>query len=110
VSRARAAAQLQGPARAPLAPLGGALAVTARGLARGSRRAWMVALALLAALFVLHVERRFDEGAIVTGLVIVGLVGRRSDFGRRGDRGSRRLMLLHAALGAAAPLVYGLTT
>jgi len=104
------AAHVHGLAKALVAPFAAALAVTARGLARGSRRAWTLAVALLAALFVLHVERRFDEGAIVTGLVIVGLVGRRSDFGRRGDPSSRPVVLLHAAVGAAATLVFGLAT
>jgi lysyl-tRNA synthetase class 2 len=70
----------------------------------------MVAVGLLAALFVLHVERRFDEGAVVTGLVIVGLVGRRNDFSRRGDPSSRPVVLLHAGVGAAVTLVYGLVT
>ena len=102
------AAHVHGLAKALVAPLAAGLAVTARGLARGSRRAWLVAVVLLAALFVLHVERRFDEGAVVTGLVIVGLVGRRSDFGRRGDPSSRPVVLLHAGVGAAVTLVYGL--
>jgi lysyl-tRNA synthetase class 2 len=104
------AAHVHGLAKALVAPLAAALAVTARGLARGSRRAWTVAVALLAALFVLHVVRRFDEGAVVTGLVIVGLIGRRSDFSRRGDPSSRPVVLMHAGAGAALTLAYGLAT
>lgn len=103
-------AHVHGLAKALVAPLAAALSLAARGLGRGSRRAWLVAVALLAALFVLHVERRFDEGAIVTGLVIVALVGRRGDFGRRGDPASRSVVLIHATVGAAATLVYGVAT
>jgi lysyl-tRNA synthetase, class II len=103
-------AHVHGLTKALVAPIAAGLAVTASGLARGSRRAWLLAIALLALLFVLHVERRFDEGAIVTGAVVVGLIGRRSDFSRRGDPTSRTLMVVHAALGVAATLGYGLVT
>ena len=103
-------AHVHGLAKALVAPIAAGLAVTARGLARGSRRAWLLAIALLALLFVLHVERRFDEGAIVTGAVVVGLVGRRSDFSRRGDPSSRSLVIVHTALAVAATLAYGLVT
>jgi lysyl-tRNA synthetase, class II len=103
-------AHVHGLAKALVAPLAAALAVTARGLGRGSRRAWVVAVALLFALFVLHVERRFDEGAIVTGVVVVALIGRRGDFGRSGDPGSRPIVLLHAVFAAVATLLYGLVT
>ena len=82
----------------------------ARGLARGNRRAWQVAVCLLTALLVLHVERRFDEGAIVTGIAVVALVARRGDFGRRGDPDSKPRVLVHAALAAVAVVVYGLVT
>src|SRR5207237_714157 len=92
------------------APLAAALAVTARGLARGSRRAWILAVALLAALFVLHVERRFDDGAIVTGIVVVALIGRRNDFRRRGDPTSRAAVVAYTVVGVAATLAYGLVT
>lgn len=103
-------AHVHGLAKALVAPIAAGLAVTARGLARGSRRAWALAIALLTLLFVLHVERRFDEGAIVTGAVVVGLVGRRNDFSRRGDPSSRALVAAHTALAAVATLAYGLVT
>jgi lysyl-tRNA synthetase class 2 len=103
-------AHVHGLAKALVAPLAAALAVTGRGVARGSRRAWIVAVVLLAALFALHVERRFDEGAIVTGIVVVGLLGRRADFGRRGDPSSRPVVLMQALVAAAGTLLYGLAT
>ena len=102
-------AHVHGLTKALVAPLAAALAVSARGLARGSRRAWLVAVVLLTVLFALHVERRFDEGAVVTGVVVVALLGRRNDFRGRGDPSSRPLVLLHAVAAAAVTLVYGLT-
>ena len=80
------AAHVHGLTKALVAPLAAALVVTARSLARGSRRGWQVAVALLAALLVLHVVRRFDDGAIVTGIAVVTLLARRADFRRPGDR------------------------
>ena len=103
-------AHVHGLTKALVAPLAAALAVTGRGLARGSRRAWVIAIVLLAALFVLHVERRFDQGAIVTGIVVVALLARRRDFGRRGDPTSRKAVLLHALVAAAATIGYGIAT
>ena len=73
----------------------------ARSLARGSRRAWQIAVVLLALLFVLHVERRFDDGAIVTGIAVVALLACRGSFRSRGDPSARPRVL--AACGARAP-------
>jgi lysyl-tRNA synthetase class 2 len=103
-------AHVHGLTKALVAPLAAALFVAARGLARGSRRAWLAAVALLAVLFVLHVERRFDEGAIVTGIVVVALIGRRNDFPRRGDPSSWAGVMLHTVLGVAVTVGYGLVT
>ena len=93
-----------------IAPLAAALVVTARSLARGSRRGWQVAIALLALLVALHVERRFDEGAIVTGVVLVALIARRADFQLPGDPSSRPRLAVQAALAAGFIAVYGLVT
>ena len=103
-------AHVHGLTKALVAPLAAGLVVAARGLARGNRRAWQVAVCLLTVLLVLHVERRFDEGAIVTGIAVVALVARRGDFGRRGDPDSQPRIVLHAALAALAVVVYGLAT
>lgn len=103
-------AHVHGLSKALVAPLAGALVLTARGLARGNRRAWQIAVAVLAALLTLHIERRFDEGAIVTGIAVVALVARRSDFRLRGDPSSRPRLLVHAALLAGGIVTYGLVT
>ncbi len=103
-------AHVHGLTKALVAPLAAGLVVAARGLARGSRRAWQVAVCLLTVLLVLHVERRFDEGAIVTGIAVVALVARRGDFGRRGDPDSKPRIVLHALLAAPVVVAYGLAT
>ena len=83
------AAHVHGLSKALVAPLAAALVVAARSLARGNRRAWEIAVVLLALLLVLNVERRFHEGAIVTGVAVVALLARRSDFDLRGDPDSK---------------------
>ena len=96
--------------KALVAPLAAVLLMTARSLSRGSRRAWQIAVAVLASLLVLHIGRRFDEGAFVTGIVVVVLVARRADFRLRGDPTSKPRVLLHAGIAAAGVLAYGLLT
>ncbi len=101
-------AHVHGLSKALVVPLAAALVVTARSLARGNRRAWQIAIALLALLLVLHVERRFDEGAIVTGVAVVALLARRGDFRLRGDPASKPRVLLHAIVLSAVLVAYGL--
>jgi lysyl-tRNA synthetase class 2 len=104
------AAHVHGVSKALVPPLAAALVVTARSLARGSRRAWEIAVVLLALLLFLNVERRFQEGAIVTGVAVVALLARRSDFDLRGDPDSKPRIAVHAAAAAVVVLVYGLVT
>jgi lysyl-tRNA synthetase, class II len=101
---------VHGLSKALVVPLAAGLVVTARGVARGNRRAWQLALLFLALLLALHVERGFDDGAIVTGVAVVALLARRSDFQLRGDPSAKPRVLLHAALLAAAIAVYGSAT
>jgi lysyl-tRNA synthetase class 2 len=101
---------VHGLAKALVAPLAAGLAVAARGLARGNRRALQLALCLMAALLVLNVGRRFNEGAIVTGIAVVALVARRGDFGLRGDPNSKPRIFVHAVVAALAVVTYGLAT
>jgi lysyl-tRNA synthetase class 2 len=103
-------AHVHGLSKALVAPLAVALLVTARGLARGNRRAWQIACVLLTLLLALHIEHRFDTGAIVTGIAVVALVARRADFTLRSDPASKPRVLLHGALAAAAVVAYGLGT
>jgi lysyl-tRNA synthetase class 2 len=104
------AAHVHGLSKALVFPLATALLLTARGLARGNRRAWQLALGLLALLLAVHLERRFDDGAIVTGLAVVALLARRSDFRLRGDPSSRVRVAAHAALLTLTILAYGVVT
>jgi lysyl-tRNA synthetase class 2 len=69
-----------------------------------------VALGLMIALLVLNVGRRFNEGAIVTGIAVVALVARRGDFSRRGDPNSKPRIFVHAVIAALAVVTYGLAT
>ncbi|HLY94274.1 MAG TPA: phosphatidylglycerol lysyltransferase domain-containing protein, partial [Gaiellaceae bacterium] len=101
------AAHVHGLSKALIVPLSIALLLTARHLARGSRRAWRLALVLLALLLALNVERQFGDGAIVTGLTVVGLLARRADFDRRGDPSSRRRVAWHAVALSATIAGYG---
>jgi lysylphosphatidylglycerol synthetase-like protein (DUF2156 family) len=102
------AAHVHGLTKALVVPLALALVVTARNLARGSGRAWQLAVALLTVLLVLHVERRFDDGAVVTGLAVVALLARRGDFRRRGDPSAKPRVVVHAVVLTAVVLVYGI--
>src|SRR2546423_7706953 len=70
------AAHVHGLSKALVAPLACGLVVAARSLARGSPRAWEIALLLLTLLLFLNVERRFQEGALVTGAVGRALLAR----------------------------------
>ena len=103
-------AHVHGITKAVVAPSGVALVVAARSLARGNRRAWQVAVVLLTVLLVLHVERRFDDGAIVTGIAVVALLARRASFSLRGDPAGRPRVLVHACLLAAGIGLYGIVT
>src|SRR5919201_5767082 len=89
-----------------VAPLGLALLVAARGLARRKRRAWQVAVVVLCGLVVLHLQHRFDLGAGVTALVAVALLARRGDFDAPGDPAAHPRMLVRTLLFAGAIFGY----
>ncbi|HJX49375.1 MAG TPA: phosphatidylglycerol lysyltransferase domain-containing protein [Gaiellaceae bacterium] len=103
-------AHVHGITKALVAPLAVALVVAARSLALGNRRAWQVAVALLTVLLVLHIERRFDDGAVITGIAVLALLARRGSFTMRGDPSVRPRVFLHACLLAAGVAVYGIAT
>ena len=98
--------RVHGIGDALVAPLGLALVVTARGLARRKQRAWQVSVALLCGLLILHLQHRFGYGAIATGLVAVALLARRGDFDAPGDPEVHPRILLRAVVFAAAILAY----
>jgi lysyl-tRNA synthetase, class II len=103
-------AHIHGASKALVVPVAAALLVSARALARGSTRAWQFAVFLLAVLLVLHIGRRFDEGAVVTAITVVALLARRHDFRAPGDPGSRPHVLVHALVATAGVVVYGIVT
>jgi lysyl-tRNA synthetase, class II len=94
-------------ASALVAPLGIALFLVARGLARRKRRAYHAALALLIGLAVLHEAHRFDYGAVVAALVAVALVARRHVFDAPGDPTASPRLALRAAGLLTAIFAYG---
>jgi len=96
-------------AHALVAPLGFALVVVARGLARRKRRALQVTLALLAPLALLHLLHGFGTPAAVTALTALALLARRRDFDARGDPGSRPRLLIEAGLWLGVVYAYGFT-
>jgi lysyl-tRNA synthetase, class II len=98
--------QVHGISEALVAPLGLALLVGARGLARRKRRAWQLAVVILLFLVALHLQHRFGYGAIATGLVAVALLARRSDFDAPGDPEAQPRLALRALLFAAAIFAY----
>ena len=103
-------AHIHGASKALVVPVAAALLASARALARGSRRAWQFAVFLLAVLLVLHIGRRFDEGAVVTAVAVVALLARRLDFRAPGDPARRPRVLLQALVAALAVVVYGIVT
>ena len=95
-------------ASALVVPVGVLLVLAARGLARGNRRAWRLALALLGASAVLNLVKGLDyEEAIVTGAIALALLARRRDFASPGDPDARprAALRLLGVLGAA--IAYG---
>jgi lysylphosphatidylglycerol synthetase-like protein (DUF2156 family) len=103
-------AHIHGASKALVVPVAAALLVSARALARGSRRAWQFAVFLLAVLLVLHIGRRFDQGAVVTAVAVVALLGRRHDFRAPGDPVRRPHVLVHLLVAGAGVLAYGVVT
>src|SRR6266508_2202366 len=70
-------------------PIGAALMLTARGLARRKRRAWVLAVALLLGSSTLHVLHGFNDGGYAAIVVLVVLVARRRRFDAAGDPSGR---------------------
>jgi lysyl-tRNA synthetase, class II len=94
-------------AHALVAPLGLALVVVARGLARRKRRALVAAVVILAPLAVLHLLHGFGTPAIVTALLALALLARRKDFTCAGDPSTRPKLLLWTLAALLAVYAYG---
>lgn len=100
------APQARPVASALAAPLGLALVYVSRGLARGHRRAWQLALGLLVGSTVVHLVHR-DYGVLFTGMLAAALLARRVDFGRGGDPTTRASSLQRLAVIVAGIYGYG---
>jgi lysyl-tRNA synthetase class 2 len=92
---------------AAVAPLGLALIVVARGLARRKRLAWQLAVGFLLALTALHVMHGFDLGATAAMLTAVALVASRHAFSAAPDPDAGRTVM-RAGLFVVAIFAYGL--
>ncbi len=99
--------RVAGTASGLAAPLGLALALAARGLARRKRRAYRAALALLLGLAVVHELHGFDYAALTAALVAVLLVANRDAFDARGEPDTTARLVLCAVLLAAAIYLFG---
>ena len=89
--------------------LGLLLIVVAFGLVRRRRRAWQLAVGLLAATAVLHIAKGLDvEEAIAALVLLVLLVYKRDAFTVEGAHGATRRALKWAAALAAIGLVLGI--
>src|SRR5207253_1025574 len=100
---------VHGISEALVAPLGLALLVVARGLARRKRRAWQAALLVLVWLVALHLQHGFGYGAIATAIVAVALLARRQDFDAPGDPASHPRLALRAFVFGSVILGYAVT-
>jgi lysyl-tRNA synthetase, class II len=91
-----------------LVPAGVLLLISARGLARGNRRAWRLAAGLLGLSVLLQLLRGPDyAAAVVTGLVTIGLLARRDDFRYGGDPAAQPPALLRLGGPLLLALGYG---
>jgi lysyl-tRNA synthetase, class II len=93
-------------ASALVAPLGLALMLVARGLARRKRRAQRLAVGLLLGLAALHVLHGFDGGAAFAAFVAVALIARRQSFTAPGDPSASPRLAARAAVAVAAIVAY----
>jgi lysylphosphatidylglycerol synthetase-like protein (DUF2156 family) len=76
-------------AAALVALTGVALIMLARGVRRGQRRAWNASVIVLAASIVGHIGKNASlAGTLVSAIVLIFLLQRRTDFRAQSDRGS----------------------
>ena len=93
-------------AGALIAMAGLALVALGRGILRGQRRAWRVAVALLSLTIVLHLVAGADfEESLVALAVLILLVVNRRDFQAASDWSSLRSALLALGVGAVGIIV-----
>jgi len=89
-------------------PVGVALLLSARGIARGRRAAWLTATMLLTLSVALHVLHGFNDGGILAAVVLVCLVAMRGDFRAGSDGTAPRRALGRLAITLAVVPVFGI--
>jgi lysyl-tRNA synthetase class 2 len=89
-------------------PVGAALLLAARGLARGQRVAWVAATSLLVLSVGLHALHRFNDGGVLAVVVLLGLVALRGDFQSRADPTAPRRVLVRLTITMLAVPLFGL--
>ena len=90
-----------------VAPIGLALLVIARGLARRKHRAWQLSVLLLGGSAALHLAHSVQYGAAANLLLALALVARRQDFDVRSDPQSDTRIAVRAAMFVSAIYAYG---
>ena len=88
-------------------PVGVALLLSARGISRGKRIAWLTAVAVLALSVALHVLHGFNDGGILAAVVLVCLVAMRGDFRAGSDPAAPRRAFARLAITVAVVPVVG---
>ncbi len=88
-------------------PVGVALLLSARGIARGKRIAWLTAIMLLTVSVSLHVLHGFNDGGILAAVVLVSLVAMRGDFRAGSDPAAPRRAFVRLAVTLAAVPLFG---
>jgi lysyl-tRNA synthetase class 2 len=89
-------------------PVGVALLLSARGIARGQRIAWLTATVLLALSVALHVLHGFNDGGILAAIVLVCLVAMRGDFRSGSDPAAPRRAFARLAITLTVVPLFGL--
>ena len=84
-----------------------ALLLSARGIARGKRIAWLTATVLLTVSVSLHVLHGFNDGGILAAVVLVSLVAMRGDFRAGSDPAAPRRAFVRLAVTLAAVPLFG---
>jgi lysyl-tRNA synthetase class 2 len=88
-------------------PVGVALLLSARGIARGKRIAWLTATTLLTVSVSLHVLHGFNDGGVLAAFVLVSLVAMRGDFRAGSDPAAPRRAFVRLAVTLAAVPLFG---
>ncbi len=89
-------------------PIGAALLLSARSLARGQRVAWVAATSLLVVSIGLHALHRFNDGGVLATVVLLGLVASRGDFRSSPDPTAPRRVLVRLVVSMLTLPLFGL--